>query len=123
MTLLPIHFSITMLPSIYHLLHLYPGMSSAAIRGTARVTGVKRLANFAHTHNSNLKGDTTVVYASFNGNIPSNNSNGCQTTQQQSLNSSCELPGTKKLRSNAAVTSVMGVTMPNNNGTRSSSWR
>ena len=94
-------------------------MSSAAIRGTARVPGVKRLANFAHTHNSNLKGDTTVVYASFNGNIPSNNSNGCQ----QSLNSSCELPGTKKLRSNAAVTSVMGVTMPNNNGTRSSSWR
>ena len=102
-------------------------MSSAAIRGTARVTGVKRGANFAHSQNSNQKGDNTLVYpsasTSLNGNVPNNNYNGCHTTQQQLLNSSCELPGSKKLRSNATVTSVMGTIMPNNNATRSSSWR
>ena len=36
-------------------------MSSAAIRGTARVTGVKRGANFAHSQNSNWEKNYNII--------------------------------------------------------------
>ena len=112
-------------------------MSSAAIRGTARITGVKRSANIFHINNAannmNLKDcsyvSTTVPF-SGNSNINKESSYHLtvqqqqQQQQQQILNTSYEMPGNKKARSSVLVTSAMGAaTIQNNYVTRSSSWR
>ena len=73
---------------------------------------------------------STTVPFSGNSNINKESSNHLtvqqqqQQQQQQILNTSYEMPGSKKARSSVLVTSAMGAaTIQNNYVTRSSSWR